>query len=126
MERDHVHIGAEPVKSKSVLRENPTGVLAAVISALVVGLSAVGVSIPGEVAAAVVVIPAFLLSAFKPRWARAHGIFYRHPAAFTAAATTLIAFIAARLGVEIDGGQVAVFVGGLTALVGLLTPRDGS
>lgn len=126
MERDHTHIGAEQPKSKSVLRESPTGTMTAIITALVVAAKTIGVDIPAELAVAIVVVPAFLISAFKPRWARAHGVFYRHPAAFTAAATTVIAFVAGQFGIEMESSQVATFVGGLTAAVGLLTPRDGS
>jgi hypothetical protein len=101
----------------------PTATLAALISVLLVGAQQLGLELSPVVATALVIFPAAVVSYVKPRWSRQRGILVEHPAALSGSAATLLVWGASLLGVEIPTETAVAIVGGITALVGIATPR---
>jgi hypothetical protein len=90
-----------------------------------VGAQALGLDLSPVLATAIVIVPAFIVSYLKPRWAKTNGLWYNHPAAATAAAATIVVAVAQAFGVtDLDATVVTAIIGGLTAIVGILTPRS--
>lgn len=101
----------------------PTATLAAVISIVLLGAEQLGLELSPVVATSLIIFPAAVLSYYKPRWAQARGILVEHPAALSGSAATLIVWVASLLGAEISSETAVAIVGGITALVGIATPR---
>jgi hypothetical protein len=102
-----------------------TATLSAVAGLLTLLALQFGVDVPAGVAAAAVALVAIAVSAVAPRWAQARGVLLdAHPAAVTAAATTLIVWLAPLVGLSLSESEAVILVTGLTAIVGSLTPRS--
>jgi hypothetical protein len=102
-----------------------TATLSAVAGLLTLLALRFGVDVPAGVAAAAVALVAIAVSAVAPRWARARGILLdAHPAAVTAAGTTLVVWLAPLVGFSLSESEAVILVTGLTAIVGSLTPRS--
>ena len=102
----------------------PTGTLAAIITVVLLVASQLGLQLSPEIATAIVILPAGIVSYFLPRWAKKRGVFFSHPAAVSGAAATLLIWVGALAGVELDTATALAIVGGITALVSIFTPRD--
>jgi hypothetical protein len=102
----------------------PTATLAAIISVVLLGAEQLGVEMTPVIASALVIFPAAIVSYLKPRWARDRGIFTEHPAALSGSAATLLVWVGNLLGAEISTEAAIAIVGGITALVGIATPRQ--
>jgi hypothetical protein len=114
--------GAE-MQEKFNKSARPTGSLAALIGILILVAEGFGVSLDPVVASAIIIIPAGLVSYFKPYWAKKNGVFYRHPAAFAGAITTIAVILAELAGLDIDATDAATITAGTTFLISLFTPR---
>lgn len=102
----------------------PTGTLAAIITVLLLVASQLGLELSPEIATALVIVPAGVVSYFLPRWAEKRGILFSHPAALSGAAATLLVWVGTLAGIDVDTATALAIVGGVTALVSIFTPRD--
>jgi hypothetical protein len=114
--------GATVARINQVAR--PTGLLAALIGIVVLVAEQLGVNLSPILASAIVILPAGVMSYLKPRWATDAGIFYRHPAAISGAAVTILVALAGVFGVEITSEAAVTIVAGITAAVSVGTPRN--
>jgi hypothetical protein len=102
-----------------------TATLSAIAGLLTLLALQFGVDVPAGVAAAAVALVAIAVSAVAPRWAQARGVLLdAHPAAVTAAGTTLVVWLAPLVGFQLSEADAVILVAGLTAFVGSLTPRS--
>jgi hypothetical protein len=100
----------------------PTALFGAISGLIVVlGLN-LGIDIGPELAAAIVMVAAGIISLLNPRWAQARGIFVKRPAAWSGAAATILVALAPLAGVELNAQEAASLVAVVIALVGANTP----
>lgn len=100
----------------------PTALLGAITGLIVVLGLKVGIHVDPELAAAAVLVPALIVSYLNPRWASAHGVFVKRPAAWAGALTTLLVFLAPLADVQLDSQEAAAIVAAVIGIVGGLTP----
>lgn len=81
-----------------------------------------GLDIPNGVIVAAVGLTGIITAYFSPGWAGKVGL-KAYPAGFTAAVTTILAWLLPVVGVhDFSQADLVVLIGGLTLLVGLFTP----
>lgn len=107
------------------MNQYTTGVVSSLVAALLIVAQVAGVEMSEHVATAVVTLVAVLTSAMFPRWYSLQGFTVdAHPAAITSLVVTIVVWVAAALGLEIDAAAATVIVSALTTLVSLFTPRQ--
>ncbi|HTU15628.1 MAG TPA: hypothetical protein VMF31_10545 [Solirubrobacterales bacterium] len=125
-----IHEPSLPIAAPSII-ESPTATLTSFISLVMAFVVGFGGDVSWYWVAAPIIVGAGILSAFNPRWAEAHGVFYRHPALFTAALGYLIMLAAELLNqwagtsIPITDDLGALVIGALTAIVGFAFPKNG-
>lgn len=107
-----------------MLTNSSAGVTGAITGLLVLAAGAAGLDLPSAVAAAIVGLAVLGVSVTAPRWAESRGILAEHPAGATASLVTVLVWLAPLVGIDLDQEQAVILVGGLAAVVGLLTPRE--
>lgn len=107
------------------VRARLTATLSAIAGLITLLALHFGVDIPAGVAAALIALVAIVVSYFAPRWAEARGILLDgHPAAVTAALTTVVVWLAPLVGISLSETDTVMLVAGFTAIVGSFTPRS--
>ena len=100
----------------------PSALLGAVAGLLTVFALQAGVNLSAEVASAIVLIVAVIISYANPRWAKSRGIFVRRPAAWSGAAATLLVFLAPLADIDLSPETATILVATVIGLVGGATP----
>lgn len=108
----------------NIARQNTTGTLAVLAYAVVALLTVIGLDLPFAVATGFVVLVIAVTSMLKPRWEEGRSLLSEHPAGVAGAATTVLAWLAPPVGLDIDADGAAAIIAGITALVSLFTPRS--
>lgn len=108
------------------LIQSPTATITGLIAFVSAILIILQVDVSAVAVAAGVIVPCGIVSAFNRRWATDRGLFFQHPALFTASLGYLIWFGAAAIfGLSLDQSIVYVVIGGAASLIGFMFPKNG-